>query len=149
MMTYTAAGLAALRAETVKTLIDYYDHPVTTPDDVGWLEADGFGKRRAQQSRDATTMISRALKAGISMRQIAADAHLPGALVINLIEDPQQRAEAFTAELHHLERALGLVREAQRRDARDRFANGEAKSNLAKSLGITRRTLDAWLATTG
>lgn len=145
-MIHTADQLTALRAETVKTLIDYYDHPVTTPPDVDGLEAHGFGKRRSQQGRDAQTMVTRALKAGISMRQIAADAHLPGTLVINLIEDPERRAEAFVAELHHLDRSRAQVRAAQRRDARDRFAAGEAKSSLAKSFGVTRVTLDAWLA---
>lgn len=146
-MIHTTEQLAKLRAETVATLLDYYDRPVTAPD--GDDPTGSYTKQRAQQGNDATTMVTRALKAGITIRQLSIETHLPGLHIIQLIDDPQQRADAFTDEIHHLERSLDAVRQARAKDAQQRFQAGQhekgIKVQLAQSYGVTRVTLDAWL----
>jgi hypothetical protein len=144
-MIYTAEQIAKLRAETVAALRDYYDRPVTAPN--GDDPTGSYTRQRVQQGNDAVTMVARSLKAGITMRHLAMDSHLPGLLIIQLIEDAQQRADAFVAEIHHLERSLDAVRQARIKDAQARFHAGECyKTKLAASLKITRPTLDAWLS---
>lgn len=149
MTTTTAVERTAkVLAETVAVLLDYYERPVTAPD--GDDPTGSYRKQRDQQSRDAHTMVTRALKAGVSTRRIAAESHLPGLLVINFVDDPQDRADAYAAEVHHLERSLEMVRQARAKDARDRYYEGQAekgiKARLAESYGVSRPTLDAWLA---
>lgn len=143
-MIYTDEQIRKLRRETVAAIVDFYSDEGPPPGEVGW-------EAHAQKERDARTMVTRALNpdTGIAMRQLAGDTRLSGLLIIRLIDDPQVRADAFAAELYHLERALGDVRRARAHDARDRYRQGQQekgiKVRLAESYGVTRPTLDAWL----
>jgi hypothetical protein len=87
----------------------------------------------------------RARRAGLTHRQIALRARIPGREVIRWVEDPQERAEAYTAELHHLEREKANVRRDRARDARVQFEAGGKKIQLAALFGVSRPTLDEWL----
>lgn len=71
-----------------------------------------------------------------------------GLIVAGLIGDPDERARAWARERHAAERYAAYVRETMRAPAVARAQGGGdgAKTETAKLFGITRKTLDAWLA---
>jgi DNA-binding transcriptional regulator LsrR (DeoR family) len=145
----TRAEIGELVQLAAKAVVDYYDRPITALDET-WaidlrIDAD---RRRKAQGETARRLVNEVLAEGGSHRQIAVAAHLPGLLVIKLITDTQEAADAYAAEIHHLERSLNEVRDARIRDARLRYEAGEKKTDLAASYGVTRPTLDKWLDAT-
>jgi len=93
-----------------------------------------------------------ARRAGLTPRQIARHAHLPGRVVIRWLTDPGERAAAYTAELHHLDREAAEVRHLRAGDVaglRVPAADGGAgwsKVDLAALHGVSRPTIDQWLS---
>jgi hypothetical protein len=89
--------------------------------------------------------VDAALKAGLTARQLSSRLRLPGHLIVQLISDPAARGEAWTDEIHHLERQASLVRRMRGRDVAGRVAGGEQKLVLAAEYGVSRPTLDDWV----
>lgn len=83
----------------------------------------------------------------LTHRQIASLAGVPGLLVARLIDNDKARAEALRSERHAADRYATEVLDTIRQEALRRFGAGERKFAIAEALGVTRRTLDAWLAT--
>lgn len=142
----TAQQIQADLDAAAKAVVDYYDHPVETPPHATHPAANrDRSQQREWQWETAVKTVRRVLANGGSVRQVAVAAHLPGHLVIAFVEDAQARADAYVAELHHLERQMDAVREMRAKDARARRADGEEKVSLAASFAVTRPTLDKWL----
>ena len=86
---------------------------------------------------------------GIVHRSIALAAAAPGLMVIGMISDPELRAKALVVELHHARRYERMVRDAQAGHARSWYGQGGVveKTVVARTLDVSRPTLDEWLAT--
>lgn len=89
---------------------------------------------------------------GLTVRQIASHARVPAGQVLRWIDDPRERAEAYAAEIHHLERAAAVWRLQRAREVdalyRDDPATGRkgmTKVALAELYRVSRPTIDAWL----
>lgn len=132
--------------EIREALVAYYDHPTPWPEptDASDVSAAKTRRRAAQHDR-ARKLVNQALAHGLTMRRIASHTQLPGKLIIPLIDDLQARADAYAAELHHLERAMEEIRAMRATEARQRHRAGEKKTALAASYRVTRVTLDKWL----
>ena len=79
--------------------------------------------------------------------QIASLAGCTGLQVINLITDWTAQATALRVERHAAERYIEQIREAAASHARQRVgAQGYgAKAQIAREIGVTRPTVDAWI----
>ena len=136
-MTMNAAidteALAAEAAAAIRAMLAVRD-----PQMAGYWEAE----------RKAAKAVTKAITAGASHREIAVSVGCDGLTVIHLIQDVNARTEAFAAERHHAERYVATVKEATASHARQVIgaAGGKGKSTLADKLGISRPTLDAWIA---
>lgn len=107
---------------------------------------DYYKRARVAQVDRARAAVDTALAAGMDARQLSVRLRMPGHLIAQLISDPTARGEAWTAEIHHLERAATLVRRMRGTDVAQRVANGEQKTALAAEFGVSRPTLDGWIA---
>jgi transposase-like protein len=135
----------ALLNKVRAALVDYYDHPVVV--DAGhYIEQAVQNGRRHEQEQKAIRLVEQALRQDITVRRIAAHAGIPGTLVTPLVQDPCVRAAAYEAEIHHLERQIAQVRYHRGGDVFARVTAGESKTEVAASYGVSRVTLDKWLA---
>lgn len=112
--------------------------------------------RRSRE--DVRVLLDRCLRAGVTVRLLALKSGVAGHLLVPLIDHPQQRADAYAAEIHNLERALETVRsqrmqaavaevrEGEELSRLERNAAGLEKQQVAKRWGVSRPTLDAWIA---
>ncbi len=98
-----------------------------------------------ERGRVATKAVSAAIRAGVSHREIASAAGLPGLLVIDCIDSGDLRGDALRVERHAAERYVRTVREASARWAQSAHGEGQEKQQIAEALGISRPTLNDWL----
>lgn len=132
---------------TRAALVAYLDHPTPLPSDgAAWTETRDYAARRVGQAARARALVNACVRDGITVQRITATTALPASAILPLIADRQAKADALAAELHRLERAAAGIREMRATEARHRLAEGEAKTDLAASFGVTRVTLDKWLA---
>lgn len=145
-MVSAAEDIRANLDTAAKALAAYYDAESRYAGDGSTpAQQTAASKQWDSDHRSAVDAVARVLTAGGSIRQISAVSHVPGHLIIDLIEDDQARADAYAAELYHLERAMDIVRKKRIADARLRHKQGESKTALADSFDVTRVTLDKWL----
>lgn len=138
------ATLDALIGELTAALGDYYDLPAQLDEHV-MHPTDTHQRARVAQTDRARAAVDAALAAGADVRQISVRLRVPGHLIVQLISDPAARGEAWTAEIHHLERTAALVRRMRGTDVARRVAGGEQKTALAAEYGVSRPTLDEWI----
>lgn len=138
------AILDTLLTEVRVALTDYYDLPAQFDEHVA-LPLDTHQRAREAQAARAHAAVDTALAAGTAARELASRLRLPGHLIVQLITDPVRRGEAWTAEIHHLERTAALVHRMRGRDIAARDAAGEQKVALAAEFGVSRPTLDKWI----
>lgn len=105
----------------------------------------------ARIDRQTLALVDAAIRRGITARRLASHARVPGGWVIERLARPQDRAEAYAAELHHLDRAQRQIHLARARDAWRLLHNPDpgrktTKVELAATFGVSRPTLDSWLA---
>lgn len=86
-------------------------------------------------------------RGGLLHTQIASLAGVTGLRVIGLISDWSAQGEALGRERHAAKRYAEQVQEAAASHARQRVgAQGYgAKSRIAREIGVTRPTVDAWI----
>lgn len=101
----------------------------------------------------AAEALAEVLSRGITVRQVASHARLPGRWLISWVRDPAARATAYRAEIHHLERELTAVRRDRARDVyfltrRETPPQpGQlSKTAAAETFDVSRPTIDAWIA---
>lgn len=110
----------------------------------------------AELTRQILTWLGRCRERGITHRRIAAYSRVPGAWLIGWYDQPAERAQAYAAEIHHLERELAALRLGRARYV-DRLRNprqypgrpatpGMTKVALAETFKVSRPTIDGWLA---
>lgn len=100
----------------------------------------------ARASNDVRYLVGRCLDEGITLQRLADCARVPGHLLLQFVDDAQRKADAYTAEIHRLERTLDTVRRDRAHLAVVRVRDGEQKTAVAASFGVSRPTLDAWIA---
>lgn len=149
----TADQTTALRERTGEQLRYYFDE-LLTPD------TDGPNRSglREKVHGDIRLLFDRCAREGITPRLLSADSGIQGLLLMQFIDNPQRRADAYAAEIYHLERELDMVRTARAasavaeyRDALELTPQERArlrvrKFDIAQRWGVTRVTLDAWIA---
>lgn len=140
----TTTDTASLLAEVDAAIAAYYDFPAAYDEHVTHPMGTHQRARVAQTDR-ARAAVDAALHAGLTARQISVRLRLPGHLIVALISDPTARGEAWTAEIHHLDRAAALVRRMRGADIDGRVETGEQKKRLAAEFGVSRPTLDEWI----
>lgn len=101
--------------------------------------------------RGIRDLMARARELGLTHRQIASLARVPGEQVMRWIDDPRERAQAHAAEIHHHDRAAAMarLRRAREVDGLHRGSGGRpgmTKVALAELYSVSRPTIDAWLA---
>lgn len=125
---------------------DYED-----PQSVSWE-----WKPRTVQTRwgqvTSAELLAEALHRGITPRLIAGLARVPGRWLIARIKDSAARAEAYRAEIAHLDREIELLRQDRAldvwRQARDRVRrepDAKTKTQIAAEHGVTRATINDWI----
>ncbi|MFI2577688.1 hypothetical protein ACH5AJ_36445 [Streptomyces rochei] len=116
-------------------------HP-TTDTEAGYID------QRARSAEAAAAAVTAAVRAGVPHCSIADQAGCGGLAVIGLIGDQDLRTNALVVERHRARRHLDSVEQEIRGHARRVIGgqNGRGKSQLAEKLGVSRPTLDAWLA---
>lgn len=98
--------------------------------------------------------VAECARRGLSHRQLASQARVPGRWLIGYLPTPQARGEAYRAEIHHLERELAAVRLDRARDVADLVRRDRSpydppaltKTAAAEVFRVTRPTIDAWIA---
>lgn len=138
-MALTAAEIEAARDKAVAALRDYYsehgDHP-----EVAW----DASCARDRAARDAVTY---AVTHGVTHRQIAQMAGVSGMAVVELIEDVDERCQAYRRERLAAEQYQRRVMDSMRTYARLLVGRHKRrKTDAAEGLGISRPTLDDWLS---
>jgi hypothetical protein len=134
----TAAEIETIHDTAVAAVRAYVTAaPDTASAEMGYL---------SQQATEAVTAAVRT--PGIIAQRIARTLRLSGLTVIGMISDPELRAKALVAELHHADRYKQMVRDAQAGHARSWYGQGGVveKTVVARSLDVSRPTLDQWLA---
>lgn len=140
------ATLDSLLTELRAALGDYYDLPAQFDEHVQH-PMDTHQRARVAQADRARAAVDAALRAGLDARQLSVRLRLPGHLIVQLISDPVARGEAWTAEIHHLERQASLVRRMRGADVAGRVdGNEEKKVALAAEFAVSRPTIDKWIA---
>lgn len=77
---------------------------------------------------------------------LARQVGVTGASILAMIEDRDQWLHAYRVEQQQLKLYTERVREVGRSYAAARLSTGADKQDVAKELGISRPTLDKWLA---
>lgn len=124
---------------------DYYasDGHLVTPTGVPRLTVATPYSPTWVAARDA---IEDAIKDGHTLALIAATANLRQLLLVQFIEPLQDRRQALRVARADAERYLQQVTDQMISEARREFGNDVPKSTIADGLGISRVTLDKWLA---
>lgn len=119
----------------------YHSGPATTSINTTEINAANRAARRR-----VTDAVDDALASGVMVAQIALAAGLRQLLVTEFISSRPARMEALAYAAHDAERYLRQVRDAQRLEAVRAFADDVPKTRIAERLGVTRPTVDNWLA---
>lgn len=129
--------------EVASALRDAYDNPPPLGTDALALDV------RQQKER---ALLDEARRRGITARQMSSHARVPGLWLIGRLARLADRAAAYDAEIHHLERELAAVRRAraldvwhQRHPSLPDLEKPMTKVALAEAFGVSRPTIDAWL----
>ena len=127
-------------AAALRTLYDDYQRPPRIGEPVP-------GEPEVRQ------WVAECARRGLSHRQLASHARVPGRWLIHYLPGAEQRADAYRAEIHHLERELAAVRADRAADVAEltdrRGEQPHTKTAVAAMHGVSRVTLDEWIAAAG
>ncbi len=138
--------LLALRPDA--RAADHTDQGLDTNDAVEEAQRQrAWNRAYAAASRAVTAAVT---AADVSHGQICTLTGAPGLLVVGLITDDLAQADALRVEQHRAERYVEEVRQERVRAAQ-RLRGPEStprrpKQDVASMLGVSRPTLDKWLA---
>lgn len=96
--------------------------------------------------REAKRAVAAAMDAGVIPAQIASVAHVRQLYVVQFIDGAPEVRAALRAARWDAERHVQEVIDTMRVEARREFGLEVPKSTIADGLGISRATLDRWLA---
>jgi hypothetical protein len=143
----------ALREKTVARVRYYFDE-LLTPDPDGMSRSE----HREKVHGEISVLFDRCARAAITPRLLASWSGISGHLLLQFITNPQRRAEAFNAEIYHLERELRHVKSMKESaavaevDSTAGWSREELsrlrmrKVDIAQRWEVSRPTLDAWIA---